>query len=162
VEAYTTVKFLSGGTFTTGVSLDWRSQFSAATVEVPMPTGNGAVVVAGVDTTYGIYAAYGIETKNPGEYSVLVKEASIGSPVQVWVNAKLVSEVDTPGIVTASLVLGGNIVEFVRQISPLVVFPSGSFIDPTGKENSWISLYAPTSDPYTSGIVTIPVSGGPS
>jgi hypothetical protein len=149
--SYALVKFLASGTFTTGVSLDWRAQFSASTIQSPYDTSTGAISIPGVDTTYGIYAYIALESKNPFDHDLCIKECSVGAPVQVWMNGNLISELTVPGTVTVAVVRGPNILELVRSISPLVMVPSGVFLDPMGLTTTWLSPFAPGSDPFGGG-----------
>lgn len=108
------------------------------------------MVVPGTQATYGIYAGYALNAYNPFDASLLVLEASVASPVQVYVNDALIDEVDAPGTVSLAFQGGINKLEIIRAVSPLVVVPSLSLLDPFSVTNTWTSLFAPGNDPFTS------------
>jgi hypothetical protein len=159
--SYTLIKLLPAGTFTTGGGADWRAQFAAAVIVAPLATMVGEVVVAGSSTTYGVYAGYAFEAKNPFDQTICIPEASGGAPVQVYLNGVLVSEVTTPGTVLCSVKRGVNVFETVRSQSPLVVMPAGPFIDSGGTKGGWVSLYPRGADPFTSPIAPTAIPATP-
>lgn len=160
---YVLLKLLSGGTYATGSSADWRAQFSGSTIFAAHPTVSGEVLYPGASSTFGVYAAFAFESRNPFDQTLCVPEASIGAPVQVYMNGTLVSEVTSPGTISVSAISGVNVCEVVRSQAPLACVPSGAFFDPAGKTGRWISLYPPGSDPFASassgGAATKPAIG---
>jgi hypothetical protein len=148
---YALLKLLSGGTFTTGISLDWRTQFAAAPIVASTPTMAGEILYPGSGTSYGVYAAFAFQSDNPFDATLCIPEASVGAPVQIWMNGKLVSEVSAPGSIACPAIGGTNVFEAVRPQAPLVVLPSGRFIDPLMKHGRWVSLFAAGADPFSGG-----------
>ena len=146
---YTLIKLLSGGSFPTGASADWRSQFSSASIVSARPTVAGEIAIPGSGTAYGVYAAFAFQSDNPFDQSTCIPEASVGAPVQVYMNGVLVAEVASPGTVTCSAIGGVNVFEAVRSQAPLVVVPAGPFIDPSGRTGRWISLFPDGADPFS-------------
>ncbi|HVT12809.1 MAG TPA: hypothetical protein VHE55_11125 [Fimbriimonadaceae bacterium] len=149
--AYALIKLLSGGSYPTGVGADWRTQFVSAGIVAAQPTIAGEIAYPGTGSGFGIYAAYAMRTSNPFDATICIPEASVGAPVQVYLNSVLVSEVTSAGTVTCSAIGGVNVFEVVRPQAPLVVMPAGPFIDPTGQTGRWMSLYPSGSDPFSSG-----------
>lgn len=149
--AYALIKLLSGGSFPTGVGADWRTQFVAASIVTAHPTISGEIAYPGSGTGFGVYAGYALLASNPFDAVICVPEVSLGAPVQVWLNGVLVSEVSAAGTVSCSVISGVNVFEVVRGQAPLVVMPSGPFIDPTEQTGRWISLYPAGSDPFVGG-----------
>lgn len=147
-QPYTLFKFISGGSYSTGA--DWKSQFANAAFYCAMPTIGGVAMLPGVQAAYGVYAGFALNSANPFDSKVLILEASVGAPVQVYVNDALIDEVDAPGELSLPLISGLNKVEIVRSQSPLVFIPSGALIDPKSQTNSWFSLYPSGEDPFTS------------
>jgi hypothetical protein len=147
--SYTLLKLLPAGTYPIGVAADWRAQFGAATIVAPAATIVGEIFVSGSSATYGIYAAYAFAAKNPFDQTICVPEASVGAPVQVYMNGVLLSEQNTPGTVLCSAISGINVFEVVRPQAPLSVIPAGSFIDPSGTYGRWASLFPRGSDPFS-------------
>jgi hypothetical protein len=149
--SYTLLKLLASGTFTTGIALDWRTQFAAAPIVFATPTLAGEILYPGSGTTYGVYGAFAFSSSNPFDATICLPEASAGAPVQVWMNGALVSEVASPGTVSCPVIGGSNVFEVVRAEAPLVVVPSGPLIDPLGRHGRWLSLFGSGSDPFSGG-----------
>lgn len=145
---YTLIKLLAGGTFTHGISLDWRAQFGAATLCAATPTAAGEILYPGAGTHYGVYAAYAFNAFNPYDLDIAIPEASATYPVQVYMNGQLLAELTSPGPVTCSAIQGTNVLELVREVAPLIAIPSGPFFDPLRKTGKWISLYPSGQDPF--------------
>jgi hypothetical protein len=148
---YTLLKLFPGGTFTTGISLDWRTQFGGATIVQPHPTIAGLFDFPGVQTTYGVYGAILYKSSNPCDKSICIAEASVGHPVQVYFNESLIEEVTVPKELTISEFGGFNKLEVVRDCSPLIVVPAGPLVDPTNKFSGWTSTYSAGADPFIPG-----------
>lgn len=149
--SYALIKLLSSGSFLTGVGADWRTQFAAASIATAHPTIAGEIAYPGSGTGFGVYAGYAMLTFNPFDAVICVPEVSLGAPVQVWLNGVLISEVTAAGTVTCPVIAGVNVFEVVRGQAPLVIMPSGPFIDPTERTGRWISLYPSGSDPFVGG-----------
>jgi len=145
---YTLIKLLSGGTFTTGISLDWRAQFGASNLIAAIPTTAGEILYPGAGTVYGVYAACAFQAGNPYDQTIAIPEASAGHPVQVYMNGQLVAEVTTPGTVTCSAIPGINTFEAIREVAPLTAIPAGPFFDPLMRTSKWTSLYPSGQDPF--------------
>jgi len=158
---YILFKLLSGGTYTTGIGADWRAQFGSATIISARPTISGEISSSGSSATFGIYAAFAFEAKNPFDTTICVPEASSGSPVQIYMNGTLVSEVAAPGTVVCSACSGVNVFEAVRGCAPLVAMPAGTVIDPLEKTSRWVSLYPAGSDPFSGGSTPVATPGTP-
>lgn len=150
---YAQVRLITGGTYTTGASADWLTQFATATLKSAVPTISGEASVP--EITYGVCVSYSFFSINSFSQSVYV-EASAGAPIQVYVNP----DPDTPvpatelaaaGTATISVQGGHNVIHFVRSVGPIFVCPSGPLFDPLGVTGQWTSLYPQGSDPFTGG-----------
>jgi hypothetical protein len=145
---YTLIRLLAGGTFTTGVAADWRTQFIDGGTVAAIPTLAGEIFVPGSGTTYGVYAAFAFASLNPFDFEAIVNEASVGAPVQVYVNGVLVSEVASAASLTCSAIGGANVVEVVRSQAPLAFAPAGPLFVPGSRTSRWISLFPAGADPF--------------
>lgn len=153
---YARLRTLTGGTYTTGIGLDWSAQFEGVSPS-PIVSRNGEIDVPSL--TRGVCADYAVRKYNPTDVLVWI-EATVGSPVQYNVNGVL-TEISASAEVTISLLADFNTVRFVRDLGPLnVVLTSGVMFEEDGTD--FVSLYAAGDDPLSlstgSSLPTVPPS----
>ena len=146
---YARIRVMTGGTFTTGASTNWSSQFYGAQ-SWPQFTYAGEISVEAA--TYGVCADICVQYDQATVCPVYL-EASVGAPAQVVIDGKIFVEATAAGIQSLEMPEGTYPVAFIRSAGPLLV--GGVLFDPAGKTSRCFSLFEEGSDPFSTG------GGGP-